>query len=69
MASMAPSDSCGENRFSVGASYGVLHPVIDIFYMQSLTVSQKANFDTLVCRLGQGGRVALGIIEKCDLQN
>ena len=49
--------------------YGVLHPVMDIIFMQTLIVSQISNSDTLVWRLGQIGDVALGHIEKCDLQN
>ena len=46
-----------------------LHPWIDIFFMQSLIVNQISNLDPLVWHLGQGCAVALGLIEKCDLQN
>ena len=69
MESMAQSNSCGTNPFSLGLRYGFLHPVIDIFFMQNVIVSQISNLNTLVWRLGQGGDVALGLIENCDLQN
>ena len=37
--------------------------------MQSLIVSQISNLDTMVWRMGQGGDVAVGTIEKCDFRN
>ena len=58
-----------EEPFSLTSSYAVFASTDRYFFHAEPYCESDINLDPLVWRLGQGCAVALGLIEKCDLQN
>ena len=65
LASIAPSKSCRKNPFRFGSSYGVMHSVIDDFFMQSfvLVVYCEPEAKLRDTSLRQGGDVVSGLTD------